>query len=150
MHVYSGGHDVQCMQAQRTNPMGHRGSIYRDKMYIQRTNHMGLWACTKEQSYRDTTYLCVQRTNPMGIGCTNRRPINPMSTRCTHSRPIHGTLHVAYAYVPLCHVGRTIYTGNPACTKRSCYKECFGNNAGEKLSEWYISSVHKPTQNAHS
>ena len=26
-------------------------------------------ACTKEQSYRDTRYLCVQRTNPMGIGC---------------------------------------------------------------------------------
>ena len=33
----------------------------------------------------------------------------------------------------------------PACTKRSCYKECFGNNAGEKLREWYRSSVHKPT-----
>ena len=41
MHAYS---DVQCMQAQRTKTMGHRGSIYRDKMYIQRTNHMGLWA----------------------------------------------------------------------------------------------------------
>ena len=25
----------------------------------------------------------------------------------------------------LCHVGRTIYMGNPACTKRSCYKESF-------------------------
>ena len=78
MHAYSGGHNAQCMQAQRTNPMGHRGSIYRDKMYIQRSNHMGLWghnACTKEQSYKDTRYLCVQRTNPPGIGCTNRGPI---------------------------------------------------------------------------
>ena len=68
MHVYS---DVQYMQAQRTKPMGHRGSLtYRDKMYVQRTNHMGLWghnACTKEQSYRDTRYLCVQKTHPMGI-----------------------------------------------------------------------------------
>ena len=36
--------------------------------------------------------------------------------------------------------------GKPACTKRSCYKECFGNNAGEKLREWCRSSVHKPTQ----
>ena len=62
----------------------------------------------------------------------------------------YGTLHVAthtYVHVrALCHVGRTIYMGNPACTKRSCYKECFGNNAGEKLREWYRSSVHKPTQ----
>ena len=39
MHAYS---DVQCMQAHRTNPMGHRGSIYRDKMYVQRFKHMGL------------------------------------------------------------------------------------------------------------
>ena len=91
MHVYSGGHDVQCMQAQRTNPMGHRGSIYRDKMYVQRTNHNrhvvvnilfyslhmdqnnGI-KCTYKgpmgsqcmYNYRDTRYLCVQRTNPMG------------------------------------------------------------------------------------
>ena len=36
--------------------------------------------------------------------------------------------------------------GNLAYTKRSCYKECFGNNAGEQLSEWYRSSVHKPAQ----
>ena len=128
MHVYS---DVQCMQAQRTNPTGHRGSTYRDKIYVQRTNHMGLWghnACTKEHSYRDTRYLCVQRTNPMGIGCTNRGPILYVHVRA------------------LCQVRRTIYMGNPACTKRSCYKECFSNNAGEKLREWYRSSVHKPTQ----
>ena len=31
MHVYSGGHEVQCLQVLRTNPMGHSGSIYRTK-----------------------------------------------------------------------------------------------------------------------
>ena len=84
MHVYS---DVQCMQAQRTKPMGHRGSIYRDKMYVQRTNQMGHNACTKtigtrgtcvykgptlrgsdaqieDQSYEHTMH--VQSSNPMG------------------------------------------------------------------------------------
>ena len=31
-------------------------------------------------------------------------------------------------------------------TVHASTKECFGNNAGEKLGEWYRSSVHKPTQ----
>ena len=56
------------------------------------------------------------------------------------------TLHVATHVRVLCHVGgRTIYIRKPrpACTKKSCYKEYFGNNAGEKLSEWYRSSLHK-------
>ena len=39
---------------------------------------------------------------------------------------------------------------NHLCTKRSCYKECFSNNAGEKLREWYRSSAHKPTQKMHT
>ena len=73
-----------------------------------------------------------------------------MSTRCTYSRPILWDAACSYTYYvhvrALCQVRRTIYMGNPACTKRSCYKECFGNNAGEKLREWYRSSVHKPTQ----
>ena len=109
----------QCMQAQRTNPMGHREAIYRDKVYIQRTNRMGLGghnACAKEQSYRDTRYLCVQRTNPTGIGCTNRGP-----TRCIYSQPILWDAACSYTYLctyvhvrVLCHVGRTIYMGNPA------------------------------------
>ena len=118
--------------------MGHRGSIYRDKIYIQRTNHMGLWghnACTKEQSYRDTRYLCVQMTNPMRIGCTNGGPILLAQDARTVVQS-YGTPHVAthtYVHVrALCQVRRTIYMGNPACTKRSCYKECFGNNAGGK------------------
>ena len=102
MHVYS---DLQCMQAQMANPMGYRGSIYRDKMYVQRTNHMGLWGhnpCTKEQSYRDMRYLCVQRTNPMGIGCTNRGPIYPMSTRCTYSHPFLWDAACSYTYLCTC------------------------------------------------
>ena len=93
---------IQCMQAQRTNPMGHRGSI-QGQMYVQRTNSMGLWrhnACTKEQSYRDMRYLCVQRTNPMGIGCTNRGPILLAHDARTVVQS-YGTLHVR-SYIYLC------------------------------------------------
>ena len=76
MYTEVWGHDVQCMQAQWTNSMGHRESIYRDKIYLQRTNHgpMGTHA------------MHVQKNNPIGtqgtcvykgpwIGCTNRGPI---------------------------------------------------------------------------
>ena len=36
--------------------------------------------------------------------------------------------------------------GNPACTKRSCCKECFGNNSRGKTKRLVQSSIHKPTQ----
>ena len=90
--------------------------------------------CTKDQPHRD--WMHKKRTNPM-------------STRCMYSRPILWDAACSYTYLctvrALCQVRRTIYMGNPACTK-SCYKECFGNNAGKKLREWYRKSVHKPTQ----
>ena len=73
-----------------------------------------------------------------------------MSTRCTYSRPILWDAACSYTYLCTCEISMSgtknhLY-GNLACTKRSCYKECFGNNAGEQLREWYRSSVHKPTQ----
>ena len=36
--------------------------------------------------------------------------------------------------------------GNPACTKRSCYKECFGNNAGKNEESGTEAQNIKPTQ----
>ena len=43
MYTVVWGYDVQCMQAQRTIQWTQRIDIYRDKIYIQRTNRMGLW-----------------------------------------------------------------------------------------------------------
>ena len=105
---------------------------YGDTMHVQKNNPIGtrgtcvykgptLWgsdAQIEDQSYKHMMH--VQSSNPMGY-----------------------YVHVRAA---LCKVRRNIYMENPACTKRSCYKECFGNNAGEKLRKWYRSSVHKPTE----
>ena len=74
MYTVVWGYDVQCMQAQRTiqwtqesiytgTKCTYKGPIvwaYGDTMHVQKNNPM--------------RYLCVQRTNPMGIGCTNRGP----------------------------------------------------------------------------
>ena len=108
---------------------------------------MGLWghsACTKEQSYKDSRYLCVLRTNPMGIVCTNRGPI-------LYEHTMHIQLSIlwddACSYTcegfMSCRKNHLYWKHRPACIKRICYKEYFGNNAGEKLSEWYRSSLHK-------
>ena len=96
-----------------------------------------LWghnACTKEQSYRDTRYLCVQRTNPTGLDAQIE---DPMSTRCTYSRPILWDAACSYTYLCTCESSMSgtknhLY-GKPSLHKEECYKECFGNNAGEKL-----------------
>ena len=42
-----------------------------------------------------------------------------------------------------CRKNHLYWKHRPACTKMICYKEYFGNNAGEKLSEWYRSSLNK-------
>ena len=75
-----------------------------------------------------------------------------MSTRCTYSRPILWDAACSYTYLCACESSVSCKKNQlygkprPACAKRSCYKECFGKNAGEKLREWYRSSVHTPTQ----
>ena len=76
MHAYSG--------------MGTRCAVYASTIqWDTEDQYTGTNVLTKDQSYglmgntmneqknnpMDTRYLCVQRTNPMVIGCTNRGPI---------------------------------------------------------------------------
>ena len=90
-------------------------------------------------AYGDTMH--VQKNNPIGTRgtCVYKGPTLRGSDAQIEDQSYEHTIHVqssnpmgCYVHVrALCQVRRTIYMENPACTKRSCYKECFGNNAGE-------------------
>ena len=76
--------DVQCMQAQRTKPMGHRGLIYRDKMYKGPI----IWA------YGDTMH--VQKNNPIGTRgtCVYKGPTLRGSDAQIEDQSYEHTMHV--------------------------------------------------------
>ena len=109
---------------------------YGDTMHVQKNNPIG------------TRGTCVYK-GPTLWGSMHKQRTNSMSTQCTYRRPMLWNNACSYTYLCTCEGFMSCKKHHlygkprPACTERSCYKECFGSNA---VREWYRSSVHKPTQ----
>ena len=110
------GPDVQCMQAQRTNEMGHSGSIY---------------IRTKDQSYGPMGTQSMYKRTILGTREWYRSSVHKPTQKCTQLNGID-PVHVTKCGVRVCHHHQT----GVLCATCTVREQCCNHVTANATCSW--------------